>query len=542
MPTNLDRVTLAALEETRKEKAERIRQETLQKYQDPSLNFQLSETKAGRDIETVRREIEEQFESELKFDSSYVNEPPDFSKIPAKVKLNTAAILREDSLYKKQQEKDYNLLKNYEEELRDCTEYYSWQNEMKERDHEIKLKGVAMRRELAKQSAVDAKDAMVRQRENNAEVAAMLREQAEEIKRQKEMENEIRVLTNQERANEIIAVREVAPKIAKEKVLVEKVEKGKALREVLEERRQKKEEEDRLEEEVRADRIRQLRALNTVNKKHITVFDPTEVQGTGLMSEMSYMEMKERLDMEKIRMEKMEYEKRKEIMAAKEKKAEDLSSRVELIAKYRKIKADSNRESYRKRKNDEILEKEKIEKKREEEALVLNAELVQKREEKKRIAAALAEEEERIKRQQQYLGAAKGIVDETKAKQLLQGQERELQVRQQSAKVEAIKINKAKEKDIQNRLAIKKQETMMKRKEEQLKSDEELVDRREAIEKIKAEIFRKKQMVRKGHKQHEKTHDVIEKSNLYAAKVTEDAYTRRTRKLGDSKRTTNGGI
>lgn len=539
MPTDLDRLTLADLEAKRKQRAEDIRQETLQKYQDPSLEFKLAKTKGGRDIETVRREIEEKFEAELKFDSSYVNEPPDFTKIPAKVKLNTAAILREDSLYKKQQEKDYNLLKNYEEELRDCTEYYSWQNEMKERDHEIKLKGVAMRREQAKQSSVDAKDAMVRQRENNAEVAAMLREQAEEIKKQKEIENEIRVLTNQERANEIIAVREVAPKIAREKVLEEKVEKSKHLREILEERRLQKEEEDRLEEEVRADRIRQLRALNTVHKKHITVFDPTEVQGTGLMSEMSYMEMKERLDMEKIRMEKIEYEKRKDIMAAKEKKAEDLNSRVELIAKYRKIKADSNRESHRKRKADEIAEREKAEKRREEEALVLNADLVEKREEKKRVAAALAAEEERIKRQQQYLGAAKGIVDETKAKQLLQGQERELQARQQSVRVDAIKMNHAKEKDSKNRILIKKQESLVKRKEEQVKSDEELVDRREAIEKIKAEIFRKKQMVKKGHAQHEKTHDVVEKSNLYAAKVTEDAYTRRTKKMGAATNTQN---
>lgn len=533
IPMDLDKVTLADLEEQRRRKAEQIRQETLQKYQDPTLNFKLAKTKGGRDIEDVRREIEENFESELKFDSSYVNEPPDFNRIPAKVKLNTAAILREDALYKKQQEKDYNLLKNYEEELRDCTEYYLWQNQMKERDQDVKLKGVVMRREQAKQSAVDAKGAIERQRENNAEVAAMLRQQADEIKKQKDIENEIRVLINQERANEIIAVREVAPKIAKERVLIEKVEKGKHLREILEERRMQKEEEDRLEEEVRADRIRQLRALNNVQKKHITVFDPTEVQGTGLMSEMSYMEMKERMGMEKIRQEKFEYEKRKQIIATNEKKAEDLNARVQLIAKYRKIKADSNRETHRKKKADEVSTKEKIQKKIEEEALSLHKKLTDKREEKKRVAAGLVEEEERIKRQQQYLGAAKGIADETKAKQHLLGEERELQDRQQSVRAHAIKMNKAKDKDMYNLTILKKEEAIAKRKQEQIKTDEELVDRREAIEKIKAEIFRKKQMVKKGHQQHEKTHEVVEKNNLYAAKITDDAYTRRTtRKIG----------
>jgi hypothetical protein len=505
MPTNLDRTTLASLADGRRERAEQSRQDTATKYQDPALSFKLAETKAGRGIEDVRREIEEKFESELRFDSSYVNVPPDFSKIPAKVKLNTAAILREDSLFKKQQEKDYNLLKNYEEELRDCTEYYSWQGAMKERDEEVKVKGVLMRRELAKQSAVDARDAMQRQKDNNSEVASMLRQQADEIRKQKEVEHEIRVLSNQERANEIIAIREVAPKEAKEKVLGERMENGRALREALGEGRQRKEEEDGAEEEIRADRIRQQRALNTVHKQHITVFDPTEVQGSGLNSEMSYMEMKERLDMEKARLANAEYEKRKE---KKEKKAEDLNGRVELIAKYRKLKADNNREAYKKRNEDEVTARAKVQTKREEEAVVLNADLAQRREEKKKIAMSLAEEEERIKRQQQYLGAAKGIVDETKARQLLEGQERETQARQQAAKEQAIKQGMAKERDIQNRVTTKKHTVGIQRKEEQIKTDEEVIDRREAIGKIKSEIFRKKQMVKKGHKQHETTADV----------------------------------
>ena len=44
-----------------------------------------------------------------------------------KVRLNVATILREDSLLRKQQAKDVELLKNYEMELRDPTEYFIWQ-------------------------------------------------------------------------------------------------------------------------------------------------------------------------------------------------------------------------------------------------------------------------------------------------------------------------------------------------------------------------------------------------------------------------------
>jgi hypothetical protein len=529
MPTHLDRITLSALEEQRREQAERVRQETFAKYQDPSLEFKLSETKGGRDIEVVKREIEEKFAAELKFDSSFVNPAPDFDRIPAKVKLNAAAILREDALFKKQQEKDFQLLQNYEEELRDCTEYYAWQNKMRERDREVKLQGVIMRRELAKQSAEQAKDAINRQRENNQEVAGLLRQQAEAIAKQKQMEDEIRILSNQEVVNEIIAVREVAPKLAKEKVLGERVENGKKLREELEELRLKKIEEDRLEEEVRADHIRQLRALESVTKKHRVVFDPTETPGQGLMSEMSYMEMKERYDMELIRQEAAEFEKRKAILAAKEKKAEDLDNKVQMIAKYRKIKADSNRSAHQRRKEQEVREKELEERKREEAAIALNRELQEKREEKKRVAEALAAEEERIRRQQQYLGAAKGMVDETKARQLLEGQEREIKLRQSSAKEVAVAEQVAKEHDRANRKDMQKRALVAKLREEHAKSDEALVDRREAIEKMKEEIFRKKQLVKKGHAQHEKTHEVVEKHNLYASRITKDAQLRRTR-------------
>ncbi len=47
-----------------------------------------------------------------------------------------------------------------------------------------------------------------------------------------------------------------------------------------------------MEKEVKDDRIRQLRAENTVHKKHITIFDPTQTSNVGILDEISYMEMK----------------------------------------------------------------------------------------------------------------------------------------------------------------------------------------------------------------------------------------------------------
>ena len=62
------------------------------------------------------------------------------------------------------------------------------------------------------------------------------------------------------------------------------------MREELEIARLAKEESDRLEEELKADKIRQLRALNTVHKKHIVVFDPTQTAGIGLLGNTIYSE------------------------------------------------------------------------------------------------------------------------------------------------------------------------------------------------------------------------------------------------------------
>lgn len=528
VPSYLDVTSLATIEQQRREKAEQVRQDTYAKYQDPELQFKFNETKGVRPIEEAKREVEQEFAKQLAFDSSFVNPVPDFNKKEAKVKLNTAAILREDALYKKQQEKDYNLLKNYEVELRDATEYYGWQREMKHRDHEVKLQQVVMRRELSRQSAVDAKDAVDRQKDHNRRVADMLREQAEAIVRQKEMQDEVRRLENQGQVAEIIAVREVAPKVAREKVEAERIEAGKRLREQLEEERLRKEEEDRLEEEARADRIMQLRALNTVHKKHIVVFDPTETSGVGLMGEMSYMEMKERMEMVRLREESREFEKRKDIVSTKEQKAKEMESKLSLINKYRKIKADSNREASRRRKEQEIAEKAAVEAKREVAAIHLDKELAEKREEKKRIALELAEEEERIKRQQQYLGAAKGAVDELIARQLLDGQERQIRVRQHSAKEVAEADEIAKEKDRVNREKAKRKEFVARLRDAERVETEVRSDKRDALEKQKLEMFRKKNMVKIGHEQTEKTREVVTNHNLYAKKISDDAYLRRT--------------
>lgn len=44
--------------------------------------------------------------------------------------MTAAAILREDTLYKKKQEQEAALIQSYEANLRDASEFYEWQAKM----------------------------------------------------------------------------------------------------------------------------------------------------------------------------------------------------------------------------------------------------------------------------------------------------------------------------------------------------------------------------------------------------------------------------
>jgi len=526
VPTNLNKITLQDLEEMRLKRLEENREKTLQQY-DEKYHFKLHEGNSGRSIDDIRREVEEEKNKELKFDSTFVNEPPDFNKIPAKIRLNAAAILREDSLLQKQQMKDVKLLKNYELELRDSSEYYLWQQEMKERDEKEKLYQINLRRQQAKISAEEAKNSIIKQHEDNFLIANILREQSEEIKLQKQLENEIALITNKEQVQNIIQERETKPKESKQKVLEIKQLNRIQLQEELERKQKEKELQDSLEEEIRADNIRQLKALNNIHKNNIKIFDETKVDSKiCFLSEMSYMEMKERLKMNKANELKEIENKNSEINQLKESKALLLKEKANSIMSAREIKSKATRE------RNEMIKQQKIKEENEAKLIQmkaaekLNQELLEKRTLKEKEQEALKKETERIQRQQQYLGLALGRVEETRAEQMLLGSERKVTQIQNAIKSISIKNEEVKETEKVNRKIIQTKEKKEKRNILLEQDMNALRERRIAIEKMKEEYQLKKEMVRKGHQQHDKTKDVVKNHNLYADRINHESIER----------------
>ena len=75
------------------------------------------------------QEYEEHRDWELQFNKKYTRKMPNFDKKPAAVKLNTAAIIREEALLQQKEKKEEQVLKDYEMNLWDDTEYNRWVEE-----------------------------------------------------------------------------------------------------------------------------------------------------------------------------------------------------------------------------------------------------------------------------------------------------------------------------------------------------------------------------------------------------------------------------
>ena len=518
---DFSKVTMASLEEERAKVREEIMKTTVSKY-DPQDEFKMNTTKGVRPIEDVRREIEEQRERELAFDSSFFRQPPEFEKIPAKVRVNTAAILREDSLFRKQQAKDAQLLRNYEAELRDANEYYIWQQRMREIDSKAALEQVELRRELAKQSAEEARDAISKAKEDNRAVADLLREQARVIRLQKQLEEEIAYFRNREIAQTVSEARDRLPKVAVERVVQSKEEAAKRLREELEEAKRRKAEQDRIEEEAKADRTRQLKALNSVTKKPVTVFDPSEIAGEVFLDEMSYLEMKERVAMERARVEALEEEKRREILADKLKKAQALEEKAMSIQRARATRASAATAMRTKK----LTEQAKVAEERrialERSAAAMERELSAKREQREQERQQLEAEVTRARALVQSAGSSKVDLAKSRETQLALAADRQAKT-----------ITKEKERSLKNEELVRRKEALNKAAEARLSKEREqqealrkqndyLNRKKESMERMKMELLQKKAMNVIGAIQHEKTKAMVQTSNLYATKISQE--------------------
>ncbi|CAM9455175.1 unnamed protein product, partial [Ectocarpus sp. 4 AP-2014] len=108
----LYRTNLAEVESGKKERLEELRRQTVAKYKGMEEAgkgmFRLHETR--NTLDALRDEAEKKIVEELQFDKRFPTDVPKYPEEGSQVRLNAAAILREDALLKRKQGQDAKLI------------------------------------------------------------------------------------------------------------------------------------------------------------------------------------------------------------------------------------------------------------------------------------------------------------------------------------------------------------------------------------------------------------------------------------------------
>lgn len=451
VPASIHKNSLNKVEEQKKKRMEEEKAKVLSKYTEAD-HFSL-ETGARRDHEAVMEDLKKKVESEQMAECTFYPKTSKKFVAPAgdaTVRHNAASVLREDALLKQKQAKEYQILKRYQEDLHDASQFYTWQERMKEQDQseeEARVRQRAAEMQLSRESAMEAYESSIRRKHILAE------HQREELQLGLQMKE-----------------REKLWELGEEKLLVEetKEDRGKAREkevEILKERvnnadnmrkerqvefdRKKKEEEQEMER--KRDLIRQIRALEKVPVEKYKMFDPAEPPCQGLLDEMSLAELKERLRIVESQREKELDMKRERQLARKVEKQEELTEKAEMLAKVRERAREEQQQRHEEQKRQKILEEQQKQRHREkcitEVAEKLQLKKRQKKEEEQRLKLELKE----IATKRQFLAANAEQVEAKAHAEQQAGLDREAMKRQKVSLIEQRKKNHTKVGEVQQR-------------------------------------------------------------------------------------------
>ncbi|EFC42143.1 predicted protein [Naegleria gruberi] len=290
--------------------------------------------KKKKDAEEFAKKYEETIPSP-KFVVKDIEQVRKILDAPANVKLNAAAILREEAIVRKKQGKEAELLKKYETELRDDSEFVNWKESMKLMDEKKQLEDIERKKREAMESDLNARLMKEQFAEKNTIIASEQKKKREaDVNALKE-----KLVTYQkmqeEKNKEFAKAREEKLKEVKKEIKIEKKRTAyevKKQREVNEKIIKKQQEE---EQKKREELMKQIKALVSGSKRQTKTFDRTETSEVGLLAEMSIQQLKEELDGLKKKQEQEREEKKSQIISQKKEKENDMQAKLSLLRKHR---------------------------------------------------------------------------------------------------------------------------------------------------------------------------------------------------------------
>ena len=443
---NYKKTSLKEIEEKRKEQLQIIKNNIIEKHKKAKA-FDLQTDKRPTNIEKIRDEVENKIQSTLQFDNKYMNPIKDFSKCDADVKYNEAAIIREEYLIDKKNKEEEAALNKILIEKKDSKEFERWQSEMKIKDDIIKMQEIEKRKLELELNREVASTYMQRRIQKNQIKAAEHKKQ-EIINMKKRAE---------EKAEDIRQKKEVIKEIQKEKenVVKQKNQKKKENQELYKNRKKEfnelnliSQEEKKIYLQRRDDLIRQIRELEKLPIKRTTGFDPTETPGYGLLEEMSLVELRERLALQKkMHLDEIKSKKEENKLRMQE-RADELVNKAQIIQENRD-RLRNMKEIERKAKKDAIIrEKERIKAMREKSLFEVKQKIENKKQKLKKEDEIFQKKIREIKLQRQFLQLGRDAVEFKQFKQIEDGVERKINDRQNQDLIDQLALEKIKWVDV----------------------------------------------------------------------------------------------
>jgi len=427
-PNVLYKTSLEKVEEEKKQRLEEQRNAVMAKYgpQDGPALTTSERPGIGRKDE-LARQVDEDLMRECTFQPLPAQPVPEFGS--AEVRQNVAAVLREDALVKKKQANEYQILKRYEEDLRDASEFNEWQGNMREKDANEEERRVHQRiveMQLARDEAIEARETLIRHNHIRSEIQRdELRMQiAQREQEQHELLQEKQALVIETQENRQLT------RNAEEEMEKEKRRHAEQIRKEKELEMERKRREDEKEMERCKDLIRQIRAIERVPIDKTKDFDASEPPNKGFLEEMSLAELRERLKTMSANENKECEDKRERQLEKKFEKQQEFAERVQQLQKIRTLASAEASERHRKederKREDKARQKQYREQCIEEAAHKIAAKKKQKKEEEMRLKKELKE----ISIKRQFLQANAEMVEAKAHGEQQKGLEREAHDRQ----------------------------------------------------------------------------------------------------------------
>jgi hypothetical protein len=420
--------TVVAQKEKRRAEVAKV---TVEKYADPSLEFNLQTVERAADIDRLRDQYEREKYAECSFEPLKAK-PYRKPTQHAEVKMNKGSVLREDALLRSKQDKEYAILKEYESDLRDCSQFYEWQYNQRVKDQFAEQTRIEQRKVEMKMCREEAVEAQAAQKFRNKMVAQQQKEDTLAALDCVELEKQEDLKRAQQLAKDVQAER-INPRLEEEKILRAREVHAESLRKQKEVDFERVRKEQEYEMAKKKDLIRQIRALERVSVVRPVPFDPSEPPRHGMLDEMSFAELRERLSMIKAKVEREREAKRLEIIAAKNLADKDLLEKAGVCAKIReqaKVEAQERHKKAKQRAAEEERQKQIV---RERCVLQAQEKIASKKKQRLDEEKRLQRELKEISTKRQFLQANAEMVEMKAYEEQQKGLEREARVRQQVA-------------------------------------------------------------------------------------------------------------